>query len=180
MSSKKISAARPVQRRRRTLRQTWPAVTAVGITTVMLAAGALASIASVPVAAAPVPVSSPTVAPPPVPVIGSPYLSELGTGRVASITIKSAVFTSPTVLTLDVAWDSWVGATMPDPMHLTVLDATGKRAVVHPLTEGALPSKAVEPGSPVHGLVAYDVTTGPATLVIKPAGAAEATRITVK
>jgi len=180
MSSKNTTAARPAQHRRRTLRQTWPTVTALGITAVMLAAGALASIASVPVTAAPVPVSSPTMAPPPVPAIGSAYLSDLGNGRVASIIIKSAVFTAPAVLTLDVAWDSRVGATTPDPMYLTVLDGAGKRAVVHPLTEGALPSKAVEPGSPVHGLVAYDVTTGPATLVIKPVGAAEATRITVR
>lgn len=163
----------------------WTVTAAGAIIAVMIGCAALAATASVPNAAqAPAPEmlgpKSVTQAPPPVPSLGAPYLADRGEGRLAKVTIKSAVFTSPAVLTLDVDWDSWAGATTPSPQAFEVLDGTGARAAVHPLTDGALPGGPVEPGSPVHGKVAFDIPAGPATLVIKPSGAQAPTRITVK
>lgn len=183
MSRKKTPAApgKPTMAR-------WPIPAAGAIIAVMLGCAALAATSSVPTAAQP-PASVPatdlagpksvTQAEPPAPKIGAPYLADLGGGLVAKVTIKSAAFTAPDVLTLDVDWDSWAGTTTPDPGRFQVLDASGTRAAAHTLTDGALPGSPVQPGQPVHGKVAFDVPAGPATLVIQPSGAKAPTRITV-
>lgn len=121
-----------------------------------------------------------TQAPAPTPVIGKPFLVDQANGGVAKVTVASAVMTSPNLLTLDVAWDSMAGATTPDPAAIQVVDGNNAPAAVHPVTDRALPTAPVQPGKPVTGKVAYDIPAGPATLVLKPSGAAEATRITVK
>ncbi len=167
----------------------WPAPAAGVIIAVMIGCAALAATASVPTAPQPLSAASAqatlgpegmTQAPPPVPALGQPYLSDRGNGLIAKVTIKTAVFTSPAVLTLDVEWDSWAGTTTPSPDAFEVLDGTGARAAAHPLTAGALPTAPVPPGSPVHGKLAFDIMAGPATIVITPSGAQAPTRITVK
>lgn len=167
-------------------------LTAVGagiIALAVLASTVLASAASITTAqpAAPVTTAADSFGPraveqpaPPTPAIGKPYLADLANGGVAKVTVNSAAMTSPAVLTLDIGWDSWAGATTPDPAIIQVFDANDAPAALHPLAEGALPADPVQPGKPVRGKVAYDIPAGPATLVLKPSGAAEATRITVR
>lgn len=190
MTTKKPTASA----RKRTRRNRLAAVAAGTIAVAVLAAGALASAASI-TTAQPQP-SAPTTAaaeakltmgpksvthaPPTTPEVGKPFLVDVVNGGVAKVTVNSAVMTSPTVLTLDMGWDSWAGATVPDPGTVKVIDANNAPAALHPLTEDALPATPVQPGRPVRGKVAYDITAGPATLVIKTSGATEATRIQVK
>ncbi|QOD05723.1 hypothetical protein [Pseudarthrobacter sp. BIM B-2242] len=165
------------------------AVAAGTVALAVLASSVLASAASITTAqpAAPVTTASDPFGPkaveqpaPPTPAIGKPYLADVANGGVAKITVTSATMTSPTVLTLDVGWDSWAGATTPDPAAIQVLDANDAPATRLPVTEDALPTDPVQPGKPVRGKVAFDIPAGPATLVLKPSGAAEATRITLK
>lgn len=168
---------------RRNNRRRWVTAAAACIATTMVAAGALAAVASIPQrpATAPAAAAAPSVpmATPPAPTIGQPFLADLGNGVIANITIHSAAFTAPAVLTLDIGWEAWVGTGRADTGYLQVLDGTGKRATARTPAAGSLENRLVTAGTPARGTVTYEIAAGPAVLVIKPASAKEATRITV-
>ncbi|MCZ2402039.1 hypothetical protein IV498_02280 [Paenarthrobacter sp. Z7-10] len=148
----------------------------------------------VPVAA---PAAAKTAAPvktvaPAEPKVGVPFTVPMRNGDVARITIASAVRTQSLgdsvmavppkngeYLLLDVLWETQTGETSSNPFYFSAKDSQGRKADQNLFVHNQLGAGKIVPGDKSRGSIAFDIASGPATVMISDLLLQEAARIQI-